>query len=154
LDKKTSFCVTSVINIDQEYKNALNIQSTIANTLSRLSPISCYYYAISEIAATGTLEMEIFDNQAKQFQQFVKETFYDNMIKKTYNVGEGEATVISWDYKGDFNPQNYKIPILQYRHTTLNEALNEEMIDIFLLIIFNLLFFVVGFLCFQRYDVR
>jgi hypothetical protein len=47
-----------VDKIEQEYRNQRVKQSTIAMNLSRISPVSCYSYIVSEISATGVQEIE------------------------------------------------------------------------------------------------
>lgn len=142
-----------IAKIDQEYKNRSEVQSNLATNLSRISPVSCYGYIISEIAATGVLEMKNFERQSEQFQQHVKETLYDRMSENVYNTGWG-GTVTGWQYAPGFDPKKAPLPDLAYHHVTLSEALSPEMVDVVLLILFNLIFFAAGHAIFQRYDVR
>ena len=51
--------------IEEDYMNQRRAQEAISANLSRLSPICCFTYALSEMAGTGTSEIENFSQQAQ-----------------------------------------------------------------------------------------
>ena len=139
--------------LEQDYINKRNIQGGIARSFSRLSPVSCYTYLITEISRTGVLEMANFRDNAQRFQQEVKETIYDKFIIRQYG-GTSGSTVSMTNWAEGFDPQKVSVPQFQYRVTTLSEALQAEFVDIVLLVLFNAVFFAASYMCFLRYDVR
>ena len=154
LNEKCQKRTANVIRkIEQEYKNKRNVQASIAMNLSRISPVSCYTYLLSELAGTGVTEPENFDKNAQRYQDEVKRSVYDNYFSISYGgVGTGTATMI---YSIDgFDESKASIPEMHYRHQTLAEALQAGWADILLLFLFNILFFAVAFLSFRKYDVR
>ena len=139
--------------IEQDYKNKRNVQASVAMNLSRISPISCYTYLLSELSGTGITEQENFDENAQRYQDEVKKTIYDNFVIMSYGgVGGGRATTI--DPIEGFDQAKASLPEMHYRYQTLAEALQAGWADILLLFLFNILFFIAAFLRFRKYDVR
>ena len=139
--------------IEDNYTNQRRAQETIATNLSRLSPICCFTYALSEMAGTGTSEIENFSKQAQYFQEMMKRNFYDNFEYTEYR------TEIRWTggffRKESFDPSTFPVPhIPNYLHIGPVSALSECWMDIILLVLFSVLFFTGAFVSFLRYDVR
>jgi len=139
--------------LEQDYINKRNIQGSIARSFSRLSPVSCYTYLLTEISRTGALEMVNLRDNARRFQQEVKERIYDKFITRQYG-GTSGSTVVMKTWVEGFDPYKVSVPQFQYRVTTLSEVLQAEFVDIVLLILFNGVFFAASYMCFLRYDVR
>ncbi len=139
--------------IEQNYKNERNVQASIAMNLSRISPISCYTYLLSELSGTGITELENFDENAQRYQDKVKKSIYDNFSIKSYGgVGAGTSTsIVPID---GFDEDKASIPEMRYRYLTLAEALQAGWADVLLLFLFNILFFSAAFIRFRKYDVR
>jgi len=142
-----------IAKFDQDYNSRQNTQALIAMNLSRISPVSCYAYILSEISGTGVLEMDNFLENAHRFQSQVKETLYDKFIVQSYGGTSGAtATRIQW--AEGFDPNRASVPQLSYRGTILNEVIVVEWIDVLLLLLFNIVFFAISYVSFLRYDVR
>jgi ABC-type transport system involved in multi-copper enzyme maturation permease subunit len=125
----------------------------IAANLSRISPVCCFTYALSEISGTGSAEVKNFSKRAQQFQETVKQNFYDHF--------EFERYALEYRWSGGYRTEEGfdagKVPvphISNYRHIGLAGALSVCWMDIVLLILFSILFFAGAFLSFLRYDVR
>lgn len=138
--------------MDEDYENSQSVQVSIGMNLSRLSPVSSYAYIVSDICATGAMEVGKFRENARRFQDQVKESLYDKFIIKSYTSESGSAT--STSYAPGFDPRNIRAPQLEYRHTSMAEALGREWVDILLLFLFNIVFFIFSYAAFLRYDVR
>jgi len=144
---------TALINIEREFANNLQTQSRIAVNLSRISPASCYSYVISEISGNGPRETGNFYENAREFQNEVREALYDKYIVKTYGGRWGTSS--STQTAEGFELGKLKVfHMSNYKHISLGAALRSEWIDILLLVFFNILFFAAGFVAFNRYDVR
>ncbi|MBN1506706.1 MAG: ABC transporter permease subunit [Sedimentisphaerales bacterium] len=143
----------TVRQIEQDYRNRRNVQTSVAVNLSRLSPISCYTYLVSSLSGTGTAEPDRFAANADRYQQEVKRTIYDNFVIKRYaNTSGSSATSV--DTVDGFDPSRASIPDMAYLHTTVVEALCGGWADVLLLVVFNVVFFAVAFVRFNKYDVR
>jgi ABC-type transport system involved in multi-copper enzyme maturation permease subunit len=82
---------------------------------------------------------------AREFQDLVKTTIYDNFFAR---ISEGS---ISGHYLHKF-PDT--LPDMQYRYLNLTEILEAGLVDVVLSIGFAFLFFVLAFVVFNKYDVR
>lgn len=143
----------TIRQLERDYRNRRNIQTSVAVNLSRLSPISCYAYLVSSLSGTGTAEPDRFAANADRYQDEVKQAIYDNFVIKRYaNTGGSSATNV--DTVNGFDSSKASIPDMTYLYTTPAEALREGWADALLLVVFNVLFFAVAFVRFSKYDVR
>jgi ABC-type transport system involved in multi-copper enzyme maturation permease subunit len=137
--------------IEEDYNNRLSSQQKFAINLSRISPVSCYTYIISEISSTGVNELNNILQNAERYQNSVKENIYDKWtVKRVGNIYSYWELTNEADRK-KFSPQ---IPNFNFKSTTLMEAISSSWVDILLLLIFNILFFAGGYVRFLKYDVR
>jgi ABC-type transport system involved in multi-copper enzyme maturation permease subunit len=137
-----------LMKIEQDYRNKANVQTFITMSLSRVSPASCYTYLVSELSGTGVMERDNFIDNARRFQEKAEKTIYDKFEVETL----GDRTSVG--VTGELAESEVSPPEMDYRHASLAEVLQAEWLDILLLFLFNILFFVAAFLRFNRYDVR
>ena len=131
--------------IEQNHKNKMKMQNTIAMTISRLSPACCYSYLISGLSHTGSGEYDRFIENAREFQDLVKKTIYDCFYRRIYAGG--------WSQFALHEPPE-TLPDLQYRYLGLREILEAGLVDVILSVGFTFLFFALAFVAFNKYDVR
>jgi len=136
--------------IERDYENKRNIQNSIAMNLSRISPVSCYTYLVSGLSNTGVTEFDKFMENAERYQDEVADTIYDNYQTRFFKKEDSSGTQITTL----FDSEKASIPDIHYEYTSLAEALQSGWVDILLLFLFNILFFVAAFLRFRKYDVR
>lgn len=139
--------------LQQNYSNRRNSQAAIATNISRISPVSCFTYVVSEMSATGIHETDNVLENARRFQTEVKENIYDKFIVKRYGAVSGGSSWSTSCAEG-FDPRKAPVPQLSYKFHTLTDALSVEWVDIFLLFFFNIVFFALAHVSFNRYDVR
>lgn len=58
--------------LEQDYRRRINVRSSSAMNLSRISPVSSYTYVVSELSGTGVTEPDNFDLSAQRYQNQVK----------------------------------------------------------------------------------
>ena len=132
-------------HIIQNHKNKMNLQNTIAMYISRLSPACCYSYLVSGLSNTGTGEYGQFTENAREFQDLVKKTIYDNYFSRiSEKVSAGHI----------IHKPPETLPDMQYRYLSLTEILEAGLVDVILSFGFAFLFFTLAFVTFNRYDVR
>ena len=131
--------------IEQNHKNKMKMQNTIAMTISRLSPACCYSYLISGLSHTGSGEYDRFIENAREFQDLVKKTIYDCFYRRIYAGGWSQFALRK-------APET--LPDLQYRYLGLREILEAGLVDVILSVGFTFLFFALAFVAFNKYDVR
>ena len=141
--------------IDDAYESKKQVQASLAANLSRVSPVSCFTYLISELAGTGLLELKNFLDSARRYQQYVKETIYDKYIEKRYVSKSGHIWNMASKADDNWDPNKVSIPDLtNYQRVTATDVLSARWVDVLLLALYPLVFFYVGLTAFNRYDVR
>ena len=139
--------------IENDYANKRRIQAAIAANLSRISPVCCFTYALSEISGTGSAEVKNFSEKAQQFQDTVKQNHYNYFEYSEYRL-ENRWTG-GYFRKDEYDPGKASVPHMSnYRHISFAKALSVCWVDIVLLVLFSVLFFAGAFVSFLRYDVR
>ncbi|MDR1172370.1 MAG: ABC transporter permease, partial [Bacteroidales bacterium] len=145
--------ISETDKLTSDYTMRCDQQNRIAKSIARLSPIHSVNNLMAEISATGYSEADNFLQQAGQFQATVKQEVYDQYNIKNYHSGDGS---VSMQMTADgFDAQTVPIPAIdQYRHIPVGKVLQQNWVDIMLLCLYSLLFFVCGFISFLRFDVR
>ena len=134
-----------------DYKLRCNKQSNLARSIARLSPIYAANSLIAEFSGTGYSEMDYFMNQAPEYQEYMKQNYYDKMKFKIYRDENGYMT------SGTGNQEDFptEVPTLEnYKSVSLGQIFRQNWVDITLLCLYSLLFFVGAFISFLRFDVR
>lgn len=139
-------------NLQRDYDNSVHEQETVSMLISRISPISCFTYILTELAGTGVGEIDNFKHQAEQFQEHVKETVYDKFRYRQYGAG---GYNMGFYAEPGVDAGSMPIPEMTgYRRATVAGAFGRTWPDILLLAIYTVLFFAGAFVRFLRYDVR
>jgi len=129
---------------DEYYKDSLARQMDLAETFGRLSPSACWTYAALAMTGTGPAAYEAIsvarNSLASEF-----DAFRQRMRKKREEMGREPG----WSA---FLPE--EVPSLNVVWPTLNRAVNVALNDVLILAILNVVFFMLGFMKFLRYDVR
>ena len=96
----------------------------ISMNLSRISPMSCFTYIISELSSTGIADRKKFHEHALRFQNTVNQEIYDNYITKTYRLKNSTSIYGSMKEGVDRDAlRNRPAPQLEYTHVSIQEAL-------------------------------
>jgi ABC-type transport system involved in multi-copper enzyme maturation permease subunit len=130
----------------RDFERQLRLQVDVARNLTRLSPVAAYVYANTDIGETGVRhEQQLVDElrmYQRQFARYVEE-------KNASNGGGG----MFW---GDANQENYSIddmPVFSYRAEGLEGRLAARTVDMALLAVFGVAFFMAAFVSFLRTDI-
>jgi len=124
--------------VEEEYNSQLDTQVRVAKIISRFSPSSSLYYACSSIAGTS-----IFSEKA-----YIKELEHYRSLFVDYALGKmkKDATWFSSGEKFDISD----IPLLQVQPLHRTPIGKDFLVDLFLLVVFNLVFFLLGYFSFLR----
>ena len=139
--------------INEDYENKRRIQEKVALGLSRISPTSVFTLASTELAGTSLGLQNRFMDFANEYQNV-----YGNfMTEKTgQNQGGGfRMIMVTSDEQEEpeyLDPD--EMPQFEYAKTSVEEAAGNSILDIGLLLLFNILFFGGAFAAFLRYDLR
>jgi ABC-type transport system involved in multi-copper enzyme maturation permease subunit len=131
--------------IEAQYQNQLQATHTLTMVLSRLSCLSCYIYAIADLAGTGINEPKNYMDNAKRYQDQISQLLYNNIIiaKNRYYWEKG------------FNPFHVPtFPDMQYTRPNLKTIISRRIWDVLLLAFYSVLFYSLAFFRILKYDVR
>jgi ABC-type transport system involved in multi-copper enzyme maturation permease subunit len=143
----------AIEKIDRDYLGKQQFQENIAKNISRISPVSCYTYLISDFTHTGLGELKNISTNANEFLRFAETEYYDPIRKdyKEYRIGGS----ITSGYYGDDRKLNIKVPVLQqYNYPSLTDSFLDNWIDLLLICFYALVFFALSVFQFIKYDVR
>ena len=142
---------SEIEKLTNDYTIRKNKQNNIAENIARLSPINSINNLIAEFSYTGYSEVDNFLQHAKDYQATVKQEVYDKVSLKIYRSKGGTSSYSSYDDEFD----SKKIPVLEnYKHVDISKVFQQNWVDITLLCVYSLLFFVGAFISFLRFDVR
>ena len=131
--------------MEQDLRNEKEVQSSIATTISRLSPVSCYMYAMSTLAGTGLMEEPAIKESARRFD----EQLQTNVYSKVFIVKLKGSTSSSSNFEGNNPP-----PLFEIMRSSFEDILGKIWLDLVLLVMFNVLLFACAYVAFLKYDVR
>lgn len=147
--------------LSEERGNNQKIQEKLAFALARISPATSLTLATSYLAGTSLGLKNRFHDQARSYQEqfgrFMKEKTGLNtggglrIRKTTVNVG-GED-----DEEMPAKPtaiNTKELPEFKYADITPAESVQAAVVDLGLLLFFNMIFFAGAIVAFVRYDVR
>lgn len=136
---------TRISQLEQEHRNEKQQQSSIAMNISRLSPVSCYIYAMSTLAGTGLMEEPSIRENARRFEEQMR----NNVYSKVFTVKLTHSTSRSSNFESDNPPPQFEIV-----RSSFGDVLEKVWLDLFLLALFNILLFAGAHAAFLKYDVR
>ena len=132
--------------VEQDHRNRMSFQHSIATNLSRISPMCCYAYVVAGITSTGVAEPDNFIRNAQQYQDEIEEILYSKFIMRAKD---------SWTLVEGFDRgKPPAIPEMTYVQPTLAGAMRAHWLDILLLGLFDAMFFGLAWMRFSKYDVR
>lgn len=130
--------------IDAFYEDKLREQIEWSRNLSRLSPSASYVYAATDLAGTG---LGLYGAFRGSYQRFVEEFVeWGNEWDTKYHDNDDDYPEENW-----LSPDN--LPSWKLVAPRLDDTVTMAMTDILLLLVFNVLFFMLAYAFFLRYDV-
>ena len=135
--------------IYDEYRNQQLHQVKLAQNISRISPTAIYQIGCEALVGTGIKHYERFFKKAIEYRR--------SLLQFTYEEYPFNPNVFLEDAERqklvDVQISLDKIPKFEEARSGFSIAFAEASLDILLLFLFNLVFFMGAFLAFIRYDV-
>jgi ABC-type transport system involved in multi-copper enzyme maturation permease subunit len=128
---------------DEYYEETRARQVRLAETLGRLSPSACWTYAATALADTGAGAYEGLRGARKKLGEDLNE-LWDDLLDRRRKHPESEWPEITAD----------EIPRLRVAPPRVGEAVRRALNDVLILGVLNVIFFMLAFAFFLRYDVR
>lgn len=127
--------------LDHFYEEELRTQISISQTLSRISPSASFRYATTELAGTGSGLFLHFKQAYKRFERN-----FDDYAEEIDDRRDNDQLNDNW-------LQVDEIPRLKAYAARLDDTLAAISIDLLLMGIYNVVFFMAAYALFLRYDV-
>ena len=124
--------------IISDFETRLRRQTDMARVLTRISPVACFVFANTDIGATGVRHEERLIGALRNYQR----QFADYVAERSQAPGGGE------EYDID------DLPDFRYRADGLQERLDARFVDVLLLALFAVAFFMAAFVSFLRSEVH
>ena len=119
--------------LEEDYRNKYNKLVRLSKNINRISPVSSFVYAVTDLAGTGIGEE---DNLKRAVIS------YNNSIFPEISAATPDR-------------ESRQYPAFQYRYRELSEVFARgTLFDMGWLVFFNILFFALSYVAFIRYDVR
>lgn len=125
-----------------EYRQALVDQVQWTRNFTSISPTANYQYAAEAIAGTGLTRYETFLKQVKQYKMELLEFTKTEYAKNQRNPDIHYA--VNYD----------AIPKFTDKLPSLSSTAQSVLLNLLMLCLFNIAFFIAAFVSFLRYDVR
>ena len=135
--------------IYNEYRNQQLHQVKLAQNISRISPTAIYQIGCESLVGTGIKHYERFFKKAIEYRRSLLQFTYEeypfnpNLFLEDAAKQKFREMPITLD----------KIPKFDNTPSDVSTAFAEASLDILLLFLFNLVFFMGAFLSFMRYDL-
>jgi len=135
--------------IQGEYENKIDEQIELAQILSRISPSASFVYAATNLTGTGIAEFRNLADYTKQYQGRFADTVRELSREERDRESErtAEQTVDAPPFDID------RLPVFRAEGDSFARSLQGSMLDIGLLVAFNIAFLLVSYIKFMRYDV-
>lgn len=137
--------------LNEERNNRQLVQQDLAFGISRVSPSACFSLAATNMAGTSLQLINEFTDQATAYQAVFKKF----QLEKTGSATGGGVMITirdSGDKEKKINPT--ELPQFRYNPPEFSKVLGKSIIDLVILVIYNLIFFFGSFIAFLKYDLR
>jgi hypothetical protein len=141
----------AVDRISRDFIRRLDAQAALGRWIARTSPFSCFAMAAAELTDTGTLGRRRFLEQILKHQEHLARYGYSEWKAVIdYEIERGKRAP-SWG-----NPANRKkpFPVFKYEPPATSEYVKTVAVDVSILGAATVLFFMLSYVSFLRYDVR
>lgn len=135
--------------LDENFSRELNSQVNVSRWISRISPFSCFVSIATELTDTGILGKKRFLDQIKAHQKALCVYGYDEWLALRQYTIDNEGKRERWS-----KLRKKPVPVFSYVPPAGSEYFREVALDAGILVGMTLLFFMLSYLTFLRYDVR
>ncbi len=134
---------------EEKYQRDVDAQVALAKNLSRISPVSSFIYATTDLASTGIEREKHLKNYLWTYQgQFLE------FLTKKFNMPDSERTHNL--FGGAFREPPYEIddfPQFNYKELEIKNRLKYALTDVVVLVIFGFGFFMAAFFAFIKSEI-
>jgi ABC-type transport system involved in multi-copper enzyme maturation permease subunit len=136
--------------LNDKVTGEIDSRIALSKWISRLSPFACLSYAAVELAGVGVQEQRRYMKQVRDFQEVFMNYAYDETLMRNHYSADwkGVGKKVRW------SAQRKPFPKFNYQPAALGAYVRPVLLDAALLVVFTIVFFMLSFSAFLRYDVR
>jgi len=138
--------------LEEFYQDRMKSQISLSQNLARLSPSASFLFSATRLAGTGPTLFAHFQKAKERFQK-QHEEYRRDVFQELYRSGRAEFSQGRVQVKDRDWFQLDDLPRFRMFAETLSDSFNAALFDILLLAVFNVLFFMLAFVFFLRYDI-
>ena len=145
--------------VEEGYLTKIQDQTRWSGIVARISPLTSFNLAAFDLAAAGIAQEARFVDALKAYSQ-TWQTYSEEKQKAWREYMERQPSA---DGSVSFNSEEMEqfrrfdltdYPRFEFSHMPLLDRLSEIYLDILLLAVWNILFFMLAYLSFLRYDIQ
>ena len=121
-------------------------QTSLSRTISMISPLAVFSYLATDLSSTGIRNAAYFGRMGEVWDQ----AFWDYARKKIAELQAKDPATDWWNTAVDMSDR----PRFEYREERLGARVQAALPEFVLLLGYGLVFFVLAYVSFLRYDVR
>lgn len=137
---------------DAQFESEKAARRALSLNIARLSPASVYTQAALDFCQTGIADLENFNRSVRAHYIQLYEVAFRYQFTDTYESDDGRTRRSLGGSSRSPDAADY--PKFHYAFPAFEETLRKTAPDLVLLVFFNLVFFIAGYISFIRYDVR
>jgi ABC-type transport system involved in multi-copper enzyme maturation permease subunit len=137
-------------SLEEFYQRKLKSQVSLGQNLARLSPSACFLFACTRLAGTGPRLSELFHQAQERFHSSHQQ-YRDELEGKWITIKT--AGKLDWEYEYKKRFDAHDLPRFHLVQENMGDRFDAAQFDVLLLVIYNVLFFMLAYLAFLRYDV-
>jgi len=134
--------------VEEEYRKKQRNMVSFAMMLSRISPTSSMVYSTMTLGRTGITEHDRFIKSIREYRGDFRKFFDDYRRKQRDRERRGRENVNTQSVDDFSGFPEYRLTV-----TPLGISFREVLIDMALLVVFSLIFFMGSYMSFLRYPV-
>jgi len=135
--------------MDANYRNLLNKQLGLGRVNCKASPFAVYTDAVTEITGTGVRERARFLQSVRRYRH----AFFDYAGQQAVEYLKMRWDLVQRQIKDWPRFQIGDFPIFSYQESSLRDKLKSSFLDMLLLLVWNVIFFVAAHASFLRRSV-
>ena len=145
--------------VEESYLSKIQGQTRWSGIAARISPLTSFNLAAFDLAAAGIAQEARFVDALKAYSQ-TWQTYSEEKQKawreymEQQRSSDGSVFFVSGEMEQLRRVDLTDYPRFEFAHMPLLERLAEIYLDVLFLVVWNILFFMLAYLSFLRYDIQ
>lgn len=133
-------------DLEESYRDRMRVQVSLSQKLARLSPSGSFLFAATRLAGTGPELVASFHEAQERYREDDRKYRKSLPVEKSRQTGLLEIKDEDW-FKSE------ELPRFRLVEESLSSSVEAALLDVLLLVLFNVLFFMLAFVSFLYCDI-